>query len=80
VTNSGLDNGQPFPSINTMDKPATNGDGSTDIYFAPSSPDEGKNWLKTLPDTGFFAILRLYGPTKAFFDQTWKPSDIEKLP
>jgi len=24
-------------------------------------------------------ILRLYGPTQAFFDQVWKPSDIEKL-
>jgi hypothetical protein len=24
-------------------------------------------------------ILRLYAPTKAFFDQSWKPSDIEKL-
>ena len=79
VTGSGLDNGQPFPSINTMDKPATNADGSTDIYFGPSSPGEGKNWLKTLTDKGFFVILRLYGPTKAFFDQTWKPSDIEKL-
>jgi hypothetical protein len=79
VTGSGLDNGQPFPSINTMDKPAANADGSTDIYFGPSSPGEGKNWLKTLTDKGFFVILRLYGPTKAFFDQTWKPSDIEKL-
>jgi len=79
VTGSGLDNGQPFPSINTMDKPVTNSDGSTDIYFGPSSPGEGKNWLKTLPDKGFFVILRLYGPTKAFFDQTWKPSDIEKV-
>jgi hypothetical protein len=38
VTGSGLDNGQPFPSINTMDKPAANADGSTDIYFGPSSP------------------------------------------
>ena len=79
VTGSGLDNGQPFPSINTMDKPAANADGSTDIYFSPISPGEGKNWLKTLPDKGFFVILRLYGPTKAFFDQTWKPSDIEKV-
>jgi hypothetical protein len=79
VTGSELDNGQPFPSINTMDKPAANADGSTDIYFGPSSPGEGKNWLKTLTDKGFFVILRLYGPTKAFFDQTWKPSDIEKL-
>ena len=79
VTGSGLDNGQAFPSINTMDKPATNPDGSTDIYFGPSSPGEGRNWLKTLPDKGFFVILRLYGPTKAFFDQSWKPSDIEKV-
>ena len=79
VTGSGLDNGQPFPSLNTMDKPATNADGSTAIYFGLRSPGEGKNWLKTLPDQGFFVILRLYGPTMAFFDQTWTPSDIEKL-
>ena len=79
VTGSGLDNGQAFPSINTMDKPATTPDGSTDIYFGPTSPGQGRNWLKTLPDKGFFVILRLYGPTKAFFDQSWKPSDIEKM-
>jgi hypothetical protein len=79
VTGSGLDNGQPFPSINTMDKPATNADGSTDIYFGPASPGDGKNWLRTLPDNGFFVILRLYGPKQAFFDKTWKPGDIEKI-
>jgi hypothetical protein len=79
VTGSGLDNGQAFPSINAMDKPTPNPDGSTDIYFSPTSPGEGRNWLKTLPDKGFFVILRLYAPTKAFFDQSWKPSDIEKL-
>jgi hypothetical protein len=79
VTGSGLDNGQPFPSINTMDKPGQNADGSTDIYFGPNSPGEGKNWLKTVPSNGFFVILRLYGPTKAFFDHAWKPSDIEKM-
>ena len=78
ITASGLDNGQPFPSLNTMDKPVSNADGSTDIYFGPKSPGDGKNWLRTLPDKGFFVILRLYGPTKAFFDQTWKPGDIEK--
>jgi hypothetical protein len=79
VTGSGLDNGQPFPSINTMDKPTTNTDGSTDIYFGPTTPGDGKNWLKTLPDNGFFVILRIYGPTQAFFDETWKPGDIEKI-
>jgi hypothetical protein len=79
VTGSGLDNGQPFPSINTMDKPAMNADGSTNIYFGPTAPGDGKNWLRTLPDNGFFVILRIYGPTQAFFDQTWKPGDIEKI-
>jgi len=27
----------------------------------------------------FFVILRLYGPTKPFFDQSWKPGDLEKF-
>jgi hypothetical protein len=76
ITGSGLDNGQPFPSINTMDKPVQNADGSTDIYFGPNSPGDGKNWLATLSDKGWFCIFRLYGPKKAFFDQSWKPDDI----
>jgi hypothetical protein len=75
---SGLDNGQPFPSINQMDKPAANEDGSTDLYFGPKSPGAGKNWIATVPGKGFFVILRLYGPTQPFFDQSWKPDDIVK--
>jgi hypothetical protein len=63
LTGSGLDNGQAFPSLNTMDKPVQNADGSTDIYFGPKSPGEGKNWLATVPDKGWFTLLRLYGPT-----------------
>lgn len=76
---SGLDNGQPFPSINSMSKPATNADGSTDIYFGPRPPGEGKNWIATIPGRGFFAMLRLYGPTQAFYDRSWKPDDIVKV-
>ena len=79
VTGSGLDNGQPFPSLNTMDKPIQNSDGSTDIYFGPKSPSSGKNWIATVPGRGWFTLLRLYGPTKAFFEQTWKPDDIKKI-
>jgi hypothetical protein len=79
ITGAGLDNGQPFPSINTMDKPVQNADGSFDFYFGPKSPGEGKNWLATLPDKGFFIIFRLYGPKQAFFDQTWKLDDLAKL-
>jgi hypothetical protein len=79
ITGSGLDNGQPFPSLNTMDKPVQNADGTTDIYFGPKSPGAGKNWLATIPGKGWFTIFRLYGPKKAFFDQTWKLNDIEKV-
>jgi hypothetical protein len=79
ITGSGLDNGQPFPSLNSMQKPITNADGSTDIYVGPTSPGDGKNWMKTIPDKGFFTILRLYAPKKAFFDQSWKPADFVKL-
>jgi len=45
ITASGLENGQPFPSLNEMDKPVQNSDGTFDIYFGPKSPGEGKNWL-----------------------------------
>ncbi|HEX4987057.1 MAG TPA: DUF1254 domain-containing protein [Burkholderiales bacterium] len=80
ITATGVDNGQPFPSINTMDKPAKNADGSIDIHFGPESPGDAKNWLRTLPGKGFFVILRLYGPTRAFYDRKWKPGDLEKIP
>ena len=78
-TASGLDNDQPFPSIDQMDKPAANADGSLDFYFGPRSPGEGKNYLATVPGNRFFVCLRLYGPAKAFFDQSWKPGDVEKV-
>jgi hypothetical protein len=77
---SGLANGQPFPSLGSRDKPAQNADGSTDIYLGPKAPagKEG-NWLATVPGRGFFAIIRLYGPTEAALDNTWKPGDIERV-
>ncbi len=77
---SGLANGQPFPSLGSRDKPKQNDDGSTDLYFGPQAP-EGKagNWLATVPGKGFFAILRLYGPTEAAIQKTWKPGDFEKI-
>jgi hypothetical protein len=79
MTGAGVDNGQPFPSINQMDKPAMNSDGSYDFYFGPKSPGAGKNWIATIPDKGFFVNVRLYAPTEAFFDKTWKPDDVVKV-
>jgi hypothetical protein len=78
---SGLANGQPFPSLGSRDTPTQNADGSTDLYLGPETP-AGKdgNWLATVPGKGYFAVLRLYGPTKAAIDKRWKPGDIEKVP
>jgi len=77
---SGLANGQPFPSLGSKDKPAQNADGSTEIFLGPQAP-EGKqgNWRATVPGRGYFAILRLYGPTEPALDKSWKPGDIEKV-
>ncbi|MET3838709.1 hypothetical protein ABIE49_000787 [Bradyrhizobium sp. OAE829] len=76
---SGLANGQPFPSL-SRDKPAQNADGSTALYLGPKAPDgKAGNWLETVPGGGYFAILRLYGPTEAAIDKSWKPGDIEKV-
>ncbi|MEJ8855060.1 DUF1254 domain-containing protein [Variovorax robiniae] len=80
VTAAGLDNGQPFPSLNSRDNPVKNADGSTTLYFGPAAPaGKEKNWMKTVPGKGWFTLLRLYGPEKPFFDQAWVPGDFQKV-
>ena len=77
---SGLATVQPFPSLGSRDKPAQNADGSTDVYLGPSAPaGKESNWLATAPGRGFFAILRLYAPTEAAINKSWKPGDVEKV-
>jgi len=77
---SGLANGRLFPSIGSKDTPVQNADGSTDLFLGPKAP-EGKevNWIATVPAKGYFAIIRLYGPTEAAISKSWKPGDIEKV-
>lgn len=57
----------------------TNPDGSVDLYFGPTAP-EGleNNWVKTLPEKGFFLYFRAYGPKKEFFNLGWKLDDLQK--
>ena len=77
---SGLANGQPFPSLGSRDKPAQNADGSTDIYVGPKAPvGKESNWLTSVPGRGFFAILRLYGPTETALNRTWRAGDFEEI-
>jgi hypothetical protein len=78
---SGLDNGQPVPSIGSLDDLQYNEDGSVYLYFGPKLPPgvPESNWLRTVPGKGWFTLFRLYSPTAAFFDKIWKPGDFEKL-
>ncbi|SLN37828.1 hypothetical protein ROA7450_01823 [Roseovarius albus] len=82
-TRSQLQTSQPFPSYNSekhKDVYTYNDDGSVDLYFGPEAPEGWENnWIETVPGKGFFAILRLYSPTEAWFEKTWRPGDIELL-
>ena len=55
-----------------------NENGSVDLYFGPNPPTgKEKNWVQTVPGKGWFTYFRLYAPTEAYFDKTWKLPDIE---
>jgi hypothetical protein len=78
-TRSELQTDQTFPSKQSQrDKLIANKDGSIDLYFGPKAP-AGKeaNWTQTVPGKGWFSLLRLYSPTEAWFDKTWRPGEIE---
>jgi hypothetical protein len=78
-TRSELQTSQPFPGKNnTRDKMIVNNDGSIDLYFGPKAPAGMEaNWLQTVPGKGWFCLLRLYSPTEAWYDKTWRPGEIE---
>ena len=80
-TRSELQTGQPFPSKNNAKGGlTTNPDGSVDLYFGPRAagrlrgqldPNGARQGLVLHP-----APLR---PTGPWFDQTWRPGEIELI-
>ncbi len=58
-----------------------NADGSIDLYIGPSAPTgKESNWLPTDPARKFELMFRLYAPTKALYQKTWKLPDVERAP
>lgn len=57
------------------------GDQSVDLYFGPRPPVAGKEgrWIRTIPEKGWFACFRIYGPEESAFKGSWKPGDLEKI-
>lgn len=79
-TASGVDaDGQEYPSLNAMNHPDINPDGSITLYTGPEPPAGSRNWLKTVPGRGWFALFRFYGPAEEFFDRKYKPGDFRKI-
>ena len=82
-TRSMLQTPQRYPRAGSQTYPTAaavaNPDGATTIYFGPSRPANAKdgNWIQTMPNKGWFTILRLYSPLGPFFTKQWRPSEIE---
>jgi hypothetical protein len=78
-TRSMLQTNQRFPSVTSQSSDVQrNPDGSVDVWFGPSPPaGRESNWVQTIQGKSWFTILRLYGPEQPWFDQSWRPGDIE---
>jgi hypothetical protein len=73
-----VDNRQRKADLSSRMDLVKNADGSVDLYFAPKAPPgKEKNWIQTVPGRHWFTYFRLYAPTAAYFDRTWKMNDIE---
>lgn len=78
-TRSLLETDQKSAGVDSASPPLQkNPDGTYTIWFGPAAPGgkEG-NWIQTVPNKSFNAILRLYGPLQPWFSKTWKPGDFE---
>ena len=80
-TRSELQTGQRFPSLNSArDELTYNDDGSLEIHFGPEPPaGQDCNWIQTVPGKSWFTLIRLYGPLESWFDQSWRPGDLELI-
>ena len=78
-TRSMLQIDQQFPSMSSQKESlVVNPDSSVDVYFGPEPPaGKESNWIQTVPGKGWWVLLRLYGPLEPWFDQTWRPGEIE---
>ena len=78
-TRSLLPTGQKLAGLDsTLPGIAMNPDGGVTVWFSPEAPTgHEKNWVQTWPGKGYNAALRLYGPLEPWFNQSWRPGDIE---
>lgn len=58
-----------------------NDDGSVTIHFSPVLPGgvSKDNWIQTNSGESWFVYLRFYGPTEAYFDQTYPLENVKRV-
>jgi hypothetical protein len=80
ATRSMINTDQKKSTFAGTDELRRNADGSVDLYFGPVAP-EGfeQNWIKTIPNEGWFTLPRLYAPLEPILDKTWRWNDIERI-
>jgi len=82
-TRSMIQTDQRYPRAGSQSFPSPaaekNKDGSITLYYGPEKPKgvADGNYVKTIPDRGWFQIIRCYSPTEGFFDKSWRPSEVE---
>jgi len=69
------------PGLGSRDHPVANTDGSVTITIGPERPKHvpASNFIYSNPGEGWFTYFRLYAPTKAYFDHSWRLPDLKKV-
>lgn len=77
ATRSQIDTDQGNAALRSLFELSGSTDGAqVELRFGPEQPADGADrWVKTLPGRGWFVYLRLYGPSAAAFDGSWRPGD-----
>ena len=79
-TRSFIDTQHDIAGLDSRKDLIKNADGSVDLYIGPKAPKgKEKNWIPTAPGRGWFGLFRLYAPSEAYFDRSWKLPDIVRV-
>ena len=73
-------NGEGRPAASSRTGLQAEEDGTVTVHFGPTQPEEApaSNWIQTNPGESWFTYLRFYGPTEAYFDQSYPLQDIQR--
>ena len=74
-------NAEGRPSASSRTGVKSEPDGSVILHFAPDLPQDvaRENWIQTNAGEGWFAYLRFYGPTEAYFEESYPLEDIKMV-